>query len=85
MPFYVYILLCVDGSLYTGYTKNVKKRIRQHTSGKGARYTRIHEPRELAYVETFESRGQAMKREKQIKRLNHKQKTNLINSKKSAN
>jgi putative endonuclease len=85
MPFYVYILLCVDGSLYTGYTKNVKKRTKLHASGKGARYTRIHQPKELAHVETFGSRAQAMKREKQIKRLNHKQKIDLINSEKSSN
>ena len=80
MPFYVYILLCVDGSFYTGYTKNVDERARLHASGKGARYTRVHKPRKVAYVELCDSRGKAMKREREIKKMTHQQKSNLINS-----
>jgi putative endonuclease len=80
MPFYVYILLCVDGSFYTGYTKNIDKRARLHAIGKGARYTRSHKPERVAYVELFDTRVKAMKREKEIKRLSHQQKQNLINS-----
>jgi putative endonuclease len=83
MPFYVYILLCMDGSFYTGYTKNLDKRARLHESGKGARYTRMHKPKRVAYVELFDSRANAMKREKAIKKLSHQQKQNLINSQKT--
>jgi putative endonuclease len=78
VSFYVYILLCVDGTFYTGYTKDVQERSRQHENGKGARYTKTHKPKQIAYVEQFESRSQAMKREKAIKKLSHKQKQNLI-------
>ncbi|TRO54968.1 GIY-YIG nuclease family protein [Candidatus Bathyarchaeota archaeon] len=80
VPFYVYILLCSDGSFYTGYTKNLEERIRLHESGKGARYTRTHKPKRVAYVELFDSRAKAMKRENAIKKLSHQQKLNLINS-----
>ena len=80
MPFYVYILLCRDGSFYTGYTKNLDERTRLHENGKGARYTRMHKPKRVAYVELFDSRAKAMKREKAIKKMSHKQKLNLINS-----
>ena len=80
MPFYVYVILCVDGSFYTGYTKNIDTRIKLHESGKGARYTKMHKPQKVAYLELFDVRAQAMKREKQIKKLNHQQKLNLINS-----
>lgn len=76
--FYVYILKCRDGSFYTGYTKDLAERTRQHQTGKGARYTKAHPPECLAYVETFESRSQAMKREREIKKLSHQQKQALI-------
>jgi putative endonuclease len=77
-PYYVYIILCEGNSFYTGYTKNVKSRFRLHLNGKGARYTRMHKPKDLVYVEEFDSRSEAMKREKRIKKLNHGQKTNLM-------
>ena len=83
MAFYVYIILCVDGSFYTGYTKNIDARTRLHASGKGARYTKMHKPQKVAYSKLFDSRGKAMKREKEIKRLTHQQKINLINSRKT--
>jgi putative endonuclease len=51
-----------------------------HESGKGARYTRTHKPERVAYIELFDSRVKAMKREKGIKKLSHQQKLNLINS-----
>jgi putative endonuclease len=82
MPFYVYILLCSDGSFYTGYTKNIDARTRLYANGKGARYTRIHKPERVAYVELFGSRAKAMKREREIKKMTHQQKLNLINSRK---
>ncbi len=80
MPFYVYVLLCRDGSFYTGYTKNLDERTRLHKSGKGARYTRMHKPKRVAYVELFDSRAKAMKRERAIKKMSHQQKLNLVNS-----
>jgi len=78
MSFYVYILLCLDGSFYTGYTKNLDERTRLHENGKGARYTKSHKPQKLAYVELFNSRSSAMKRERAIKKLSHLQKQELI-------
>ena len=80
MPFYVYILLCMDGSFYTGYTKNLDARTRLHANGNGARYTKMHKPEKIAYVELFDSRAKAMKRERAIKKMSHQQKLNLINS-----
>ena len=80
----MYIILCNDGSFYTGYSKNVDERARQHACGKGARYTRMHKPQRVVYVEVLDSRAEAMKREKAIKRLSHMQKINLANSAKSS-
>jgi predicted GIY-YIG superfamily endonuclease len=76
--YYVYILRCKDGSYYTGHAKDVEKRFEMHKKGQGARYTRIHEPEELVYTEQFENRGEAMKRERKIKKLSHDRKQQLI-------
>lgn len=81
MSFYVYILLCSDGSFYTGYTKDINARTKLHQNGKGARYTKTHKPRTVAYVELCDSRSKAMKREREIKRLSHQQKLDLTSSK----
>jgi len=78
MIFYVYILQCCDGSYYTGYTNNLKERTRQHLNGTGARYTKAHKPDRVAYVERFETRGQAMRRELEIKKFSHQKKLELI-------
>ena len=80
MSFFVYILLCCDGSFYTGYTKDLNERTKLHQSGNGARYTKAHKPEKLAYFEVYESRSQAMKREREIKKLSHKEKIDLVNS-----
>jgi putative endonuclease len=80
MPYYVYILLCKDGSYYTGHAKNVEHRVEQHKKGQGARYTRMHEPAKIVYVEEFNSRCDAMKREREIKSFNHSKKQRLIDS-----
>jgi predicted GIY-YIG superfamily endonuclease len=76
--YYVYILLCKDGSYYTGHAKDVERRLQMHRKGRGAKYTRIHEPEKLVYVEKFESRGDAMRREKQIKKFSHDKKQQLV-------
>jgi putative endonuclease len=78
MSFYVYILQCSDGTFYTGYTKDLQQRTSQHEKGKGAKYTKSHRAQRVAYVELFDTRSAAMKRELEIKKLNHKQKLNLI-------
>jgi len=79
MPYYVYVLLCKDGSYYTGHAKNVKHRVEQHKKGQGARYTRMHEPAKIVYVEEFNSRSDAMKREREIKSFSHSKKQRLVN------
>jgi predicted GIY-YIG superfamily endonuclease len=80
LSYYVYILRCKDGSYYTGHAKDVEKRFEMHKRGRGARYTRMHEPEKLVYTEEFESRGEAMRRERRIKRLSHNKKQQLITS-----
>ena len=81
MPYYVYVILCEDGSFYTGYTKNVDSRLRLHMNGKGARYTRMHKPKKLAYTEEYSSRAEAMRRERRVKTMGHERKLELIESK----
>lgn len=81
MPYYVYIIRCGDGSLYTGYTKDLDSRMKLHADGKGARYTKMHKPKKLVHVEEFSSRSEAMKREKKVKKLSHREKLQLVNSK----
>ncbi|RLI43929.1 GIY-YIG nuclease family protein [Candidatus Bathyarchaeota archaeon] len=80
MQYHVYILLCKDGSYYTGYTKDLESRLEQHMLGKGARYTRMHKPEKLVYLEAFATRREAMIRERQIKRLTHDEKLKLASS-----
>ena len=75
---YTYILLCSDGSLYTGWTNNMEKRLKDHNSGKGAKYTKGRIPVELVYYETFSTKEEAMRREWEIKQLGRKQKQQLI-------
>lgn len=83
MAYYVYILRCKDGTYYTGHAKDAQKRFELHKKGHGAKYTRIHEPEELAYVEVCETRGEAMRRERKIKTLSHNKKKDLIINNKS--
>ena len=76
------MLKCSDGTLYTGWTNDLEKRVEAHTSGKGAKYTKARRPVELAYYEEFETKEQAMKREYAIKQLGRKEKQELIAGKK---
>ena len=78
MPYYVYILLCDNGSYYTGYAEDVKHRVEQHKKGQGARYTKMHEPEKIVYLEEFDSRRKAMEREREIKSLSHMKKRRLV-------
>lgn len=75
---YVYIVKCNDGTLYTGWTNNLEKRIKDHNDGKGAKYTKSRRPVVLEYYEKFETKEEAMSREYAIKKLNRKQKELLI-------
>ena len=76
----VYILECSDGTLYTGWTNNLEKRIKEHNSGKGAKYTRGRLPVMLKYHEVFSTKEEAMKREYAIKKMNRDDKIKLINN-----
>lgn len=75
---FVYILKCNDDSLYTGWTNDLKKRIKAHSNGKGAKYTKARLPVELVYFEEFDDKISAMKREYAIKQLKRKEKLELI-------
>jgi putative endonuclease len=75
---FVYVLRCADGSLYTGYTTDVDRRVREHDQGKGAKYTRGRTPVELVHVERFDSRSTAMSREHEIKQLARSEKEMLV-------
>ena len=75
---YTYMVECSDGTLYTGWTNNIEKRIEIHNSGKGAKYTRSRLPVELKYYETFTTKREAMQREYQIKQLSRQDKLKLI-------
>lgn len=77
---YTYILRCGDGSLYTGWTNHLTKRVADHNAGRGAKYTKAHLPVELVYYEIFETKEDAMKRECAIKKLSRPQKERLIES-----
>lgn len=74
----VYVLECADGTLYTGYTTDVERRIAAHDCGQGAKYTRGRTPVELVYSERFESRSAALSREYEIKQLSRAAKERLI-------
>ena len=64
---FAYVLLCENGSLYRGYTDDLQKRFESHKSGKGAKYTRMHKPIKIAYHEEFETKIDAIKRERYLK------------------
>jgi len=82
VPWYLYILECGDGSLYTGISNNVEKRFGRHCAGKGAKYTRAHQPVKIVYVERCGGQGKAMQREREVKRFPKKKKLKLIAMKK---
>ena len=78
MPYFCYIVECADGTLYTGLTTDPARRETQHNAGRGARYTRVHRPVRLVYVEPQPDMVTAMKRERAIKGLTRAQKQALI-------
>lgn len=78
MPHHVYVLRCADGTLSTGYTTDVERRLEQHNEGTGAKYTRGRTPVELVHRETFESQSAACSREREIKDLRRSEKLALV-------
>ncbi len=82
--YYVYMLRCGDGSLYTGITTDVVRRLRQHQTGVGAKYTRSHLPVELVYQEPQPGKSAALKRELEIKALPRAEKLALLKAQNKA-
>ena len=75
---YVYILECADDTFYTGVTRDLAARVREHNAGDGARYTRARRPVRLIYSEKAPDRGAAQSREYSIKQLSRTQKSRLV-------
>ena len=75
---YFYVLECSDGSYYAGYTNNIDKRLLTHNEGKGAKYTRGRRPVVLRYVETYETKTEAMQAEYRFKQLSRSAKERIV-------
>lgn len=75
---FVYILLCKDGSLYTGISSDVNRRFQEHKEGRGGRYTRLFKADKILYIERFTTKIEALERERQIKGWRREKKENLI-------
>lgn len=78
--YFTYILLTEQNTLYCGYTDDVEKRFQVHLEGKGAKYTRSHKPIKIVYQKEFETKSDAMKEERRIKKLSRFEKLKLINN-----
>lgn len=79
MAHFVYVVECADGSLYTGYTTDVDRRLEEHNRGEGAKYTRGRGPVDLVHVERFSEKSAAMQREYEVKQLPTWRKRRLVN------
>ncbi|MBR3069278.1 MAG: GIY-YIG nuclease family protein [Lachnospiraceae bacterium] len=75
---YTYMVRCSDGTLYTGWTNNLEKRMEAHNSGRGAKYTKSRRPVELVYFKEFTQKSDAMSREARLKQLGRAEKLKLI-------
>ena len=78
--YFTYILLTEQNTLYCGYTDDVEKRFQANLEGKGAKYTRSHKPIKIVYQKEFETKSDAMKEERRIKKLSRFEKLKLINN-----
>ena len=78
MAFYCYMVECQDGSFYTGWSVDPERREKQHNLGRGAKYTRLHRPVKLVYIEEVPDHSSALKRERKIKQLKHEQKKKMV-------
>jgi len=77
--YFVYLVECENGSVYTGITTDVGRRFEEHKSGKGGHYTKSKKVVRILYTEKFQTRGEALKREAQIKKWSRNKKLGLIN------
>lgn len=75
---FVYMIRCIDGSLYTGCTNHVIRRWHQHKNGNGAKYLQVHEPKTVVFIEQHRDRSEACKREYEIKQYTKRKKESLI-------
>lgn len=75
---YTYIVKCRDNTYYTGWTKDLDRRMQAHNRGNGAKYTRSRRPVCLVYYEAYRTKEEAMRREREIKRMSRKEKEKLI-------
>ena len=80
MPFYCYMVHCANDAFYTGWTTDPLRRVKEHNAGRGARYTKMHGPVKLVFVEEVEDHSTALKREVQIKRYSHQRKVKMAES-----
>ena len=76
--YYTYVILTKDNTLYCGYTDDVEKRFESHLSGKGAKYTRLHKPLKIIYTACFDTKSEAMKEERRIKKMNRTKKIEYL-------
>ena len=83
MSYVVYIMQCRDGSLYTGITTDLKRRLQEHKNKKGGGYTRAHEVTKIAHAEKAQTRSEALKRESEIKSWPREKKLQLIKPKRN--
>lgn len=78
MAYFCYIVECVDGTYYTGWSTDPERRVKVHNAGRGAKYTGMRRPVKLVYVESVENLSAALKRERAIKNLDHQRKKMLV-------
>ena len=78
MRFFVYLVECSDKTYYCGCTKDIRERLGRHNRGKAAKYTRARLPVRLVYLERKKSKGEALKREAEIKSMSRKQKQEMV-------
>jgi putative endonuclease len=79
MAYYCYMVRCTNDAYYTGWTTDPLRRVKEHNAGRGARYTKMHGPVELVYVEEVGDHSTALKREAEIKRYKHAKKAAMAN------
>jgi len=77
---YVYIIQCKDGKLYTGITNDINRRLAEHNSGHGCRFTKFRKPVKLVYCKKAETKSEALRKESDIKKLRREEKLELVRS-----
>jgi len=79
--YYVYLIQCEGGSIYTGVTTDLERRFKEHSDKIGGHYTRAHKVEKILYTEEYSTRSEALKREAEIKKFSREEKLNLIENK----